>query len=136
MKKFICLMLALMLCAGLSGCRQPEDPVKKDLETIKAAADIFEDELANLGVDEDMVDDVITKIEEYNEETKYVIAFDVKNETMPILNTVIHLPVDKDIFDSVEVGDRIAEDVLANIEQFNQQLDGWIITVHEKIVRE
>jgi hypothetical protein len=136
MKKFICLILVVMFVVCLVGCQQQEDPVKKDLETVKVVADIFEEELANFGVDEEMVDTVITKIEEYNEEAKYVIAFDVQNENMPVLNMTIHLPVDQYFFDSVEIGDRVAEEVLENIEQFDQSLGGWIITVKDKIVRE
>lgn len=135
MKKSICLILAILMMV-MAGCSKQEDPVKKDLETVKVVADIFEEELASFGVDEEMVDTVLTKIEEYNEEAKYVIAFDVQNETMPILNMVIHLPVDESFFNSVEIGDRVAEEVLENIEQFDQSLGGWIITVKDKIVRE
>lgn len=112
------------------------DPVEKDLKTIQTVADMFEDKLTELGVDEQMVNDVINEIEEYNKETNYVIAFNVKNETNSIINLSIHLPVDETFFNSVEIGDLITEEKIGNFEELNQFLNGWAITVKDKIVRE
>lgn len=140
-KRLIILVIVLLLCVFFVSKRysSQEDPVEKDIETIKKVADTFEDELTNFGVDKEMVDDVIAKIEEYNKETKYVIAFDIKNNTNPILSTKLHLPVDKEFFDSVEIGDIIAKEELERFEefaQFSQKLGGWTITIKDKTVRE
>lgn len=140
-KRIIFLLLTIAVLAFLSRIIFKEyisnkDPVQKDLEVIETIVDMFEDKLTELGIDEEMVDDVITKIEEYNNETKYVIAFNIENENYSVINTKIHLPVDKDFFDSVEIGDRIAEEEIKNFEQFSQFLGDWVITVEDKIVRE
>jgi hypothetical protein len=139
MKKIIYLILVVILCIAFSGCKpQPEDPVEKDLDTLKTIVNILGDELTNLGIEKQIADDVIMKIEEYNKEAKYVIAFDIKNETIAILNMTIHLPVEKAFFDSVEIGQNITESEIKSIqgaEHIDFSLDGWIITVHDKIER-
>lgn len=138
-KLIITVLILLVLAFALNiaiGCILPKDPVQKDIETIKTVVDMFEDKLTELGVDEEMVNDVIDKIEEYNKETKYVIAFSVQNKTAPAIKTTIHLPVDKEFFDSMEIGESVTEDDIANFEQFDQFIGDWIIVVSDKIVRE
>lgn len=140
MKKLTCLILIIILCFFIVGCeKQQEDPVEKDLETVKTITNVFEDELASFGVDEKMVDDAISKVIEYNNKTECVIAFDIKNEAVAILNMTIHLPVEKEFFDSVEIGHEITEDEIKSIDgvgQIDFSLDGWTITVKDKIERE
>ena len=98
-KKIIITLVVLLVLAFAAniaiGYILPKDPVQKDLETIKTVINMFDDKLEELGIDEEMVDDVIEKIEDYNNETKYVIAFSVQNKTTPAIKTTIHLPVDK-----------------------------------------
>lgn len=114
------------------------DPVAKDLETIKSIANTFEDKLASVGIEKEEVDNAIAAIEKYNKAAKYVIEFDIKNDTNPILSTSLHLPVDEEFFNSVNVGDKIAQEEFEKFEEFAQvsaKLGGWTITVKEKFVR-
>ena len=136
MKKMFCGLLVCLMCFSIVGCKKQEDPVEKDLETIKTVADMLDEKLIEFGIDKEMVDDIISDIEEFNKETKYVIAFDIKSESNSILNMTIHFPVEKEFFDSVEIGDRVIEEELKNLEYIDQSLEDLIVAVKEKIVRE
>jgi hypothetical protein len=117
----------------------PQDPVEKDIETIKNIATMFKGQLENLGVDKEVVNDVILKLEEYNEEAKYVIAFNIKNDTNPILGKTLHLPVEEEFFNSVEIGDVVAAEELEKINSFtdfNVNIGDWTVVVNDKIIRE
>lgn len=115
-----------------------EDPVEKDIETIKNIVNMFEDELANFGIDKEIVDNAIVKLEELNEETKCVIAFDIQNDTNPILNAELYLPVTEEFFNNVEIGDKVAEEELKQLEgfiQLDEDFGKWTIIIKDKIVR-
>ena len=140
-KKVIVLVIIAILCISFISYRyaSQQDPVEKDIETIKKIANAFEDELEHFGIDKETVDEIVAEIEEYNKETKYVITFDVQNDTNPILSTTLHLPVDEAFFNSVEIGDIIAKEKLQVIEDF-MQLDenfgSWVIVIKDKEIRE
>ena len=137
-KRIICAVLIIAIGIIFISIKysKPKDPVEKDLEVIKTIADKFGDELEQIGIDEEKVDEIIAEIEEYNNETKYVITFDIRNETNPILNMTLHLPVDKEFFDSVEVGDSVAKEKIAELEEFSDNFGEWTVTVKDKMVRE
>ena len=144
MKKIIYIVISVVVCLAIvSGVfmyiSHKEDPVEKDIETIKDIVNMFEDELANFGIDKEMVDNAIVKLEELNEETKCVIAFDIQNDTNPILNAELYLPVTEEFFNNVEIGDKVAEEELEKIEgfiQLDEDFGKWTITIKDKIVRE
>lgn len=92
-----------------------------------------------MGIDKETVDEAISKIEEFNEQTQYVIVFQIQNNTNPILSTTLHLPVDEDFFNSVNAGDTIKKEELDKIQelaQFNEELGNWTIIIKEKIIRD
>lgn len=114
------------------------DPVEKDIQTIKKIVGIFENKFEDYGIDIEMVNELIAKIEEHNKGTKYIIVFDIQNNTNPILSTSIHFPVKKDFFDSVEIGDKIAEEKINAIENLIpfEKIGNWTIAIKDKKIRE
>lgn len=147
MKKIISRILIVIICLSVLAAiimfghlkKNKTDPVEKDIEFIRAVTDIFGDRLESLGIDEEVIEEVITGIEDFNEKTKYVITFDVQNDTNPILSTTISLPVDEAFFNSVEIGDVIAKEEIENIQEIAQLSDNfgnWIVTVQDKTIRE
>lgn len=140
-KRSIYLILAIVLCVVFISSRYESqiDPVEKDIETIKKIVDLFEDRLVEFGVDMNKINEVIAKIEKHNQETKYIIVFDIQNDTNPILSTSLNLPVTKDFFDSVEIGDKVAEEEIKTIEdlvQLNKKLGSWVVVIKDKKIRE
>ena len=140
-KRSIYLILAIVLCVVFISSRYESqtDPVEKDIETIKNIVNLFEDRLVEFGVDMDKINEVIAKIEEHNKETKYIIVFDIQNDTNPILSTSLHLPVTKDFFDSVEIGDKVVEEEIKTIEdlvQLDKKLGSWVVMIKDKKIRE
>ena len=143
-KKIFYILLGVVIClacfnAIFSRRNQDVDPVGKDIETVKNIANKLEDELEYFGVNKEMIDSAISKIEELNEETKYIIEFSIQNNTNPILSTTLHLPVYEEFFNSVEVGDVIAEEELkkiADLAHFNENIGDWTIAIKDKVVRD
>ena len=146
-KKIFYMLLGAIICLVILGAAfvystlhsDKTDIVEKDIDTIKNIVSVFEDELTNVGIDKEMVDNAIAKIEEFNKETKYVITFDIQNDTNPILSTKINLPVEEEFFNSVEIGDVIAQEKLQMFEEFvhlDQKFGNWIIVIKDKIIRE
>ena len=147
LKKILYILLGILICLVILGAvfvysifhSDKTDPVEKDIDTIKNVVNMFEDELVDLGADKEVIDEAITKLEEFNKETKYVITFDIQNDSNSILSTKINLPVEEEFFNSVEIGDVVAEEELQKIEefaQFSQSLGSWTIVVENKIIRE
>lgn len=143
MKIFKRLLIFVIILALLAvsinfaiGYYLPKDPVQKDIEIIQTIVDTFEDQLIDAGIDKEMIDETIQKIEDYNNETKYLVKFNVVNNTNTILNVFIHLPVDENIYNSVSIGDIISAEMLQGYEEFANFIDGWTITVEDKIIRE
>ena len=143
MRKLIYIIIGVVICLAIISSvfmhySHSEDPVEKDIETIKNIVNMFEDELANFGIDKEIVDNAIVKLEELNEETKCVIAFDIQNDTNPILNAELYLPVTEEFFNNVEIGDKVAEEELEKIEgfiQLDEDFGEWTIIIKDKIVR-
>ena len=144
MKKIIYMALGFVLCLAIVGGyvlyqNAQTDPVAQDMETIKALANVFSDELEKFGVEQETIDAAIAKIEELNEQTKHIVEFDVQNDTNPILCTKIHLPVEEDMYNSLEIGDVIAQEQIERVEElakFSDKLGSWTITVTNKMIRE
>ena len=146
MKKLFCILLVIIvvICVILIGVshlvkRTLEAPVEENIETLKELAVTFEDELEKVGIEKEQVDAAIEKIEELNEETNCVIAFNIQNNHSPFLGMVMHFPVPQEFFDSVNEGDIITSEHIAQYEelaQLSEMLNDWTVTVDSKILRD
>lgn len=143
-KKIIYIVIGFVLClAIISGVfmhySYREDPVERDIKAIKNIVNMLENELIDIGIDKEVIDDAIVKIEELNEKTKYVIAFDIQNDTNPILNASLYLPVNEEFFNSIEIGEKVAEEELRKIEDFiklDKDFGSWTVIIKDKVIRE
>ena len=138
MKKILLIIFILFIIAAIvvTYFLSREDPVVKDIGKIEAAADLFEEQLSNMGVTPDDVDVAIEKLEELNEETKYVVEVIVQNEAIPYLAPALNLPVDEAIYNSVEIGQKVEGETLQSLNVPAEYLNGWTIVVKNKIVRD
>lgn len=147
MRKISYIFLGILIClAALSATfvyrslqSDNTDPVESDLETIKNLTDMFEDELEDFGIEKEMIDEAIAKIEEFNAETKHVVTFDIQNETNPIFSTTLNLPVSEEFYDSIKIGERVSGEDLEKVDglaQFDNSFDGWVLVIKDKTIRD
>lgn len=138
MKKILLIIFIFFIIAAIvvTYFLSRKDPVIKDIDKIEAVADLFEEQLSNMGVTSEDVDMVIEKLEELNEETKYVVEVIVQNEAIPYLTPTLHLPVDEAIYNSVEIGQKVEGEMLQSLNVPAEYLNGWTIVVKNKIVRD
>ena len=109
MKKYI-IALIVIIAVTLSGCSETETVTNEDIAKL-------ESEIAQLEAERDRLNEEILNTKIDNGLAKYVITFNIKQSHFSLdlgehlkdaMNDIsIEIPVDKEYYDSVEVGDVI-----------------------------
>ena len=137
MKKYI-LVLIVMIAITLSGCSKTETVTNEDVAKL-------ESEIAQLEAERDRLNEEILDTKIDNNLAKYVIAFNIKQThfTLDIgehlkdaMNDIsIEIPVDKEYYDSVEVGDTIDDSFRVGSFIWKGSFGNWKVTVESKDIR-
>ena len=137
MKKFIIVLIA-MIAITLSGCSKTETVTNEDVAKL-------ESEIAQLEAERDRLNEEILDTKIDNNLAKYVIAFNIKQThfTLDIgehlkdaMNDIsIEIPVDKEYYDSVEVGDTIDDSFRVGSFIWKGSFGNWKVTVESKNIR-
>lgn len=145
MKRIIMLVMALCICVSLVGCATEEEVLNSNIAELEARVSELEAEVSNLEAERDVLVDEITDIKIENGTAKYVITFNIKQShfTLDIgqhfkdeMNDIsIQIPVDKEYYDSVEIGDTIADDFRMGSFIFYGSFGNWDITVEDKSIQ-
>ena len=135
MKKYAIVLIA-MIAITLSGCSKTvtnEDVAK------------MESEIAQLEAERDRLNEEILDAKIDNNLAKYVITFNIKQThfTLDIgehlkdaMNDIsIEIPVDKEYYDSVEVGDTIDDSFRVGSFIWKGSFGNWKVTVESKNIR-
>lgn len=140
MKKKI---LAVLLFAGmmaimLAGCGDNREDLNAEIDGLKA-------EISELENQRDSLKSEIADIKVENGTAKYVITFNIKQSHFTLdlsehmkdaMNDIsIQIPVDKEYYDSVEVGDTIADDFRMGSLVMKGSFGSWDITVEDKEIQ-
>lgn len=139
MKKKLSLVLMLMVIViGIVGCGPNEKELDNQIQTLQEEIRALETQKEKL--ENEIVD---TKVE--NGTAKYVITFEIKQSHFSLdlgkhlkdaMNAIeIEIPVDKEYFDSVEVGDAINDDFRVGSLVMKGSFGSWDITVKSKDIR-
>lgn len=139
MKKKLSLVLMLMvIIIGIVGCGPNEKELDNQIQTLQEEIRALETQKEKL--ENEIVD---TKVE--NGTAKYVITFEIKQSHFSLdlgkhlkdaMNAIeIEIPVDKEYFDSVEVGDTINDDFRVGSLVMKGSFGSWDITVKSKDIR-
>ena len=130
MKKYIVVLIAMMAIT-LSGCSKTETVTNEDVAKLEAERDQLNEEILNTKIDNGLA--------------KYVITFNIKQThfTLDIgehlkdaMNDIsIEIPVDKDYYDSVEVGDVIDDSFRMGSFIWKGSFGNWKVTVESKDIR-
>ena len=137
MKKYI-IALIVIIAVTLSGCSETETVTNEDIAKI-------ESEIAQLEAERDRLNEEILDTKIDNNLAKYVIAFNIKQThfTLDIgehlkdaMNDIsIEIPVDKEYYDSVEVGDTIDDSFRVGSFIWKGSFGNWKVTVESKDIR-
>ena len=137
MKKYIVILIAMMAIT-LSGCSKTETVTNEDVAKL-------ESEIAQLEAERDQLNEEILNTKIDNGLAKYVITFNIKQThfTLDIgehlkdsMNDIsIEIPVDKEYYDSVEVGDTIDDSFRVGSFIWKGSFGNWKVTVESKDIR-
>ena len=137
MKKYAIVLIA-MIAITLSGCSKTETVTNEDVAKL-------ESEIAQLEAERDRLNEEILDTKIDNKLAKYVIAFNIKQThfTLDIgehlkdaMNDIsIEIPVDKEYYDSVEVGDTIDDSFRVGSFIWKGSFGNWKVTVESKDIR-
>ena len=137
MKKYA-IVLIVMIAITLSGCSKTETVTNEDVAKL-------ESEIAQLEAERDRLNEEILDIKIDNNLAKYVITFNIKQThfTLDIgehlkdaMNDIsIEIPVDKEYYDSVEVGDTIDDSFRVGSFIWKGSFGNWKVTVESKDIR-
>ena len=130
MKKYIVVLIAIMAIT-LSGCSKTETVASEDVAKLEAERDQLNEEILNTKIDNGLA--------------KYVITFNIKQThfTLDIgehlkdaMNDIsIEIPVDKEYYDSVEIGDTIDDSFRVGSFIWKGSFGNWKVTVESKEIR-
>lgn len=137
MKKHVVVLIA-MIAIILSGCSKTETVSNEEITKL-------ESEIAQLEAERDRLNEEILNTKIDNGFAKYVITFNIKQThfTLDIgehlkdaMNDIsIEIPVDKEYYDSVEVGDTIDDSFRVGSFIWKGSFGNWKVTVESKNIR-
>ena len=137
MKKYI-IALIVIITVTLSGCSKTETVTNEDVAKL-------ESEIAQLEAERDRLNEEILNTKIDNGLAKYVITFNIKQThfTLDIgehlkdaMNDIsIEIPVDKEYYDSVEIGDTIDDSFRVGSFIWKGSFGNWKVTVESKDIR-
>ena len=140
MKKKI---LAALLVGGiittmLTGCGDNREYLNAEIDGLK-------DEISELENQRDLLKSEIVDIKVENGTAKYIVTFNIKQNHFTLdlsehmkdeMNDIsIQIPVDKDYYDSVDIGDTITDDFRMGSLIMKGSFGNWDITVENKEIQ-
>ena len=137
MKKYIVVLL-MVVSVTLSGCSKSETVTNEDVAKL-------ESEIVQLEAERDQLNEEILNTKIDNGLAKYVITFNIKQTHFTLdlgehlkdaMNDIsIEIPVDKEYYDSVEIGDTIDDSFRVGSFIWKGSFGNWKVTVESKDVR-
>lgn len=137
-KKLLVLSLVGVMMLGLVGCGDNREYLKSEIDALNA-------EIKQLESQRDSLKNEIVDIKVENGTAKYVVTFNIKqiHFTLDIgqhikdeMNDIsIQIPVDKEYYDSVKVGDTIADDFRMGSLIMKGSFGNWDVTVEDKEIQ-
>ena len=137
MKKHI-IALIVIIAVTLSGCSETETVKNEDIAKI-------ESEIAQLEAERDRLNEEILNTKIDNGLAKYVITFNIKQSHFSLdlgehlkdaMNDIsIEIPVDKEYYDSVEIGDVIDDSFRMGSFIWKGSFGNWKVTIESKDIR-
>ena len=140
MKKKIltALLVGGMMTTILTGCGDNREYLNEEIDGLKV-------EISELENQRDLLKSEIVDIKVENGTAKYIVTFNIKQNHFTLdlsehmkdeMNDIsIQIPVDEDYYDSVNIGDTIADDFRMGSLIMKGSFGNWDITVENKEIQ-
>lgn len=145
MKRIIMFVMVLCFCVSLIGCATKEEVLSDNIAELELRVSELKSEISNLETERNTLANEITDIKIENGTAKYIVTFNIKQShfTLDIgqhlkdeMNDIsIQVPVDKEYYDSIKVGDTIADDFRMGSFIFKGSFGSWDVTVEDKSIQ-
>lgn len=144
MKKLICAILAIVLIMGMTACASEGEYLESDIRRLQDQKSALTSEVDALRAEKaELQKEVIdTKVE--NGTAKYVLTINIKQTHLTLdlgqhlkdsMNDIsIQIPVDKEYYDSVDIGDVLDDSFRMGSLIFKGSFGNWQITVQDKTI--
>ena len=143
MKRIIIFATTLcLLCTFFIGCATEEEKLNANIAELESKKSQLESEVSELEAQKNALKEEIVDIKVENGTAKYVVTFKIKQKHYNLsledalkdeMNAItIQIPVDKEYYDSVKVGDTIADDFRVGSLVLTGSYGSWNITVEDK----
>lgn len=138
-KKILGILLAVgMMTTMLTGCGDNREYLNEEIDGLKV-------EISELENQRDLLKSEIVDIKVENGTAKYIVTFNIKQNHFTLdlsehmkdeMNDIsIQIPVDKDYYDSVNIGDTITDDFRMGSLIMKGSFGNWDITVENKEIQ-
>jgi hypothetical protein len=142
MKKIRVILLTVVVCASMVACASEEERMSGNVDDLKKQVVALEAEIADLEAQKSVLEKSVNDLKTESGIAKYVITLNIKQThfTLDIgehlkdsMNDIsIQIPVDKEYYDSVEIGDTIDDSFRMGSFIFKGSFGNWKITVEDK----
>ena len=137
-KKILAALLVGGMMLMLAGCGDNREDLNAEIDGLKS-------EISELENQRDSLKSEIADIKVDNGTAKYIVTFNIKQSHFTLdlsehmkdeMNDIsIQIPVDKEYYDSVEVGDTIADNFRMGSLVMKGSFGNWDITVEDKEIQ-
>lgn len=139
-KRILIVAMVVVMVVCLSGCREQAyiDMMKQEISELQTEKQALEIEVAELS-------NVVTEKKEENGTAKYVLTLEIKQSHISLdiseylkdsMNAMeIQIPVDKEYYDSVEVGQNIMDEFRMGSFIFKGTFGNFKVTVTDKEIQ-
>ena len=138
----LAMLLIAAMCVLLGGCATEEERLTANVTKLESQVLQLQSEIAVLEADKHALEEAITDVKVENGTAKYVLTINIKQSHFTLdlkehfkdaMNDIsIQIPVDKEYFDSVNVGDVIDDRFRMGSLIFKGSFGSWDITVEDK----
>lgn len=141
-RKIFTFCIIAMFCMSLVGCASEEDKLNFEISQLESTKAQLKSEVSALRTERDALKNEVTDMKVENGTAKYVITLSLKQSHFTLdleqhfkdaMNEItIQIPVDKEYYDSVSVGDKIADDFRVGSLIMSGSFGSWNVTVKNK----
>lgn len=146
MKKFSMFVVAALVAAiFICGCAPVEEQYESDIDELRARISYLKSEISSLEAERSELLDEISDIKIENGTAKYVVTFNIRQSHFTLdlgqhlkdaMNDIsIQIPVDKEYYDSVRVGDVIDDSFRMGSFLFKGSFGNWNVSVEDKCIQ-
>ena len=137
-KNLLLISMGIVIAMGTMGCGANE-------ETLSNRSNELQAEIQELEIQKENLENQIVDIKEDKGIAKYVVTFEIKQSHFSLditkhikdaMNAIeVEIPVDKEYYDNVDVGDTINDDFRVGSMVMKGSFGSWDVTVKGKDIR-